>query len=389
MKIFVQMVSYRNDVVATMRDCILNSNNKENLYFGICLQQNEETPPELNHPRIKINRVSFSESKGPSWAMRQAQSFYDGQEYTMLVDSKTRFAKDWDKQLIETLESLDSSKPLITNYPGKFDDSKNERETVSYRPVVYQLIENPLVWPVHMKGITEPVKNNWISSLFFFTKGSHCLECPYDPEIYYNEIESNLTVRSFTHGYDIFSIHKPLLWRDYSSRSMNWDDDTNWWIKDNQSKFRFKSLIGGNLIEYGLGTSRSLKEFELYSGIDFVGKRLHKAAASGAIPPYKFENPEQWENEFQKDYNITARWNKDEIEKCDDYDYWYFSVEDAQEATIFRQDIKPDRDPDLISFKTDYKRLIFKAPWNKVPKKVCIWPVSKTKGWLKKSKFDL
>jgi hypothetical protein len=389
MKIFVQMIAYKNDVVATMRDCILNSSNKENLYFGICLQQDEETPPELNHPRIKVSRVPISQSKGPGWALHQAQSFYDGQDYTMLVDSKSRFSKDWDKELINALESLGSPKPIITNYPSRFEEAKTDRDLIAYRPVMYQLIDNPLVWPVHMKGATEPSKNNWISSLFFFTKGSHCTDCPHDPEIYYHEIEPSLTIRSFTLGYDIFSYHKPIVWRDYAARKMNWDDDQDWWLKNKQSKVTFNNLIQGNLTQYGLGSERSLRDFELYSGIDFVNKTIHKSSSTGVAPPYQFENEDQWKNQFQKDYNIVVKWNINEIEKCDDYDYWYFSVEDEQDGTIFRQDIRPDRDADLISFKNNYKRLIFKAPLNKIPKKVCVWPVSKSKGWLKKTKFEL
>ena len=90
-----------------------------------------------------------------------------------------------------------------------------------------------------------------------------------------------------------------------------------------------------------------------------------------------------------KDYNITVSWDENEIEKCDDYDYWYFSVEDAADQTLHRQDLRMEQDADLIAFKRNFKKIAFRVVGNKVPSKICVWPVSKSKGWLKKSKFDL
>jgi hypothetical protein len=390
MKIFVQMVSYRGEASNAMRDCIENSSNKDNIYFGVCLQQDEQIPPELNHERIKVSKVDWSQSQGPGWALKQAQNFYEGQEYTMLVDSRTRFEKNWDEKLISALESTGSKKPIITNQPGKFDPANGVKEsTVAYRPSVYQLLDSPLVWPINMKNINSIVKNNWISSFFFFTRGSHCIECPYDPDIYYSEIEANITLRSYTAGYDIFSHYEPIVWKDYSQCKMNWQDDSDWWIKDRISKDKLKSLLKGELTEFGLGSSRSLKDFEIYSGIDLANGRINKTTLAGNPPPYKFENETQWESEYQKDYNLIAKWDINEIEKCDDYDYWYFSIEDEQDATLYRYDLRPERDADVFSFKVDFRRVVFKCPWNKTPKKVCVWPVSKSKGWLKKSKFEL
>lgn len=387
MKIFIQMVGYRTNIVETMRNCISNSANKDNLFFGICLQQEDNIPEELNHERIKVHKVNWNESRGPGWALRQAQQFYQGQEYTMLVDSNVKFEKDWDKTLIEALESTNSQKPIITNVPPKNDPNVPKERSISYRPIVYQLIQNPLIWPIPMKGVDQIVPNNWISRLFFFTRGSHCTECPYDPEIYFSEIESNITVRSYTSGYDIFAFHKPIVWQDYSPTKMNWQDDPNWILKDISSKKRLQDLLQGNLKEFNLGSVRSLRDFEIYSGIDLLNKRLNKFESSGS--PYKFENETQWENDYQKDYNIVAKWDVNEIEKCDDYDYWYFSIEDKDENTLYRYDIRPDRDQDIFSFKTNFRRLVFKSQWDKVPSKLCIWPVSKSKGWLKKSKFEL
>lgn len=388
MRIFIQIISYNGDVVSAMKDCVSNALNKDNLFFGVCLQQDQDVPPELKHERIKVLRVAPSESPGPGWALRQAQSFYNGQEYTMLIDSRTRFSKDWDKELIDSLNSL-GSKAIITNQPGNFNATNGDKEmAAAYRPAPYQVTDNVMIWPTHMKGAKEFVQSNWVSSHFFFTRGEHCLECPYDPNLYYSEIEPSITVRSYTLGYDIYSHYKPLVWKDYSSCKMNWQDDQNWWLKDHGSKKRFRDLLENKLEDFSLGAKRTLKDFERYSGIDLLNKRMNKAAL-GYPPPYKFENEKKWESEYQKDYNLIAKWDVDEIEKCEDYDYWYFAIEDEKGEIIYRYDLRPERDADAFSFKTNFKRVVFKCSSDKIPSKLCVWPVSKSKSWLKKSKFDL
>ena len=393
MSIFVQMTSYKNfDVVPTIKDCIGKCSNKEALYFGLCLQQNEPSPPELNHPRIKMSVVPVADSAGPAWARRQAQNFYDGQDYVLQVDSGSRFVQNWDLELIGALSATGSPKPLITNFPNKYNPAADELEqpSVAYKIQVYSIQgQNPASWPSPMKGATAISKACYLNEGFFFTRGEHCKECPYDPAIYASESEASMAVRSFTHGYDFFCHFKPVVWRDYSPRSSNWQDDPSWWLKDRSSKARLKDLLLGSLTEFGLGGARSVRDFELYSGIDMINRRVQRSTVTGIDPPCKYENEDQWNNDCMKDYNITVSWDENEIERCDDYDYWYFSVEDAADQTLHRQDLRMEQDADLIAFKRNFKKIAFRVVGNKVPSKICVWPVSKSKGWLKKSKFDL
>jgi hypothetical protein len=392
MSIFVQIVSYKNfDVVPTVRDCIHKASDKDNLFFGLCLQQDEDTSPELNHPRVKVVRVPPGESRGHGWARHIAQGLYEGQDYTLQVDSGTRFAENWDVELIEAIGRLPSSKPIITNFPGKYDPANGSKEmSVAYKiQPHYMVSESPLTWPAPMKNVTDFMRARYLSENFIFTRGSHCLECRYDPDLYFSEVEASITLRSFTLGYDFFHHFKPLVWRDYSPRLMHWNDDPDWWLKDRASKKRFAEMLEGRLSDFRLGEARSLRDFELYSGLDFLGRKIQRDAIGGMEPPCKYENEEQWNKSYMKDYSITVNWDSNEIERCDDYDYWYFSVEDENDQTISRQDLRPDRDGDIMAFKSNFKKISFKSQENRLPKKICVWPVSKSKGWLKKSKFDL
>jgi hypothetical protein len=394
MSVFVHLVGYGNsDVVQTIRDCIENSADKSNLHFGVCLQQDEDIPSEIVHPRIKVHRVPRLESRGPGWARSVAQAFYDGQDYQMQINSWSRFAEGWDEKLISALGQTGSSKPLITNYPNKYNKSTNEKEQpdTAYRSQIYQIFnDTPMAWPAPMKGIATIVPSKWINENFFFSRGSHCADVKADPELYYSELESSVTVRSFCAGYDMFNHFVPIVWKNYEQIQRNWNEDPEWWLKDNASKKRMGMILDGIVGgEFGLSSFRSLRDFELYSGVDLKNKRLQKSTVSGENPPCKYENEEQWEGEYLKDHALMATWNTDEIERCDDYDYWYFAVEDEAGNAINRQDLRQDYDADLLQFKSNFKKIYFKAPSNAVPKSIAIQPVSKSKGWLKKVKFDL
>lgn len=393
MSIFVQIVGYKGfDVLPTVRDCIEKSKDRDSLHFGIVLQQDEEISPVLVHERIKVERVSIAESLGHGWARRKAQAMYGGQDYTLQIDAGCRMAPNWDEGLIQALKMTGSQRPIVTNPSNKFNVEKNELEfpDVSYKSQAFQFFaETPYFWPVALKNIVAMQRARNISDHFFFAEGRHCTECPYDPELYFSEIESALSVRSFTLGYDIFHHFRPFVFRNYSPRTMNWNDDQDWWLKDRRSKERFVDLVEGRLAEFGLGSVRSLREWELYSGVDYKGRRLQKDAISGIEPPCNFQNDEKWESDYMKDHSIVAAWDASKIEDSEDYDYWLFAVEDETGAVIHRQDLRWERDRPLLEKKLAAKKIFFKSVANRKPSKLLIQPFSKSKGALSQVKFDI
>lgn len=392
MSIFVQIVAYKNfEVIHTVRDCIEKAKDKDGLYFGLCLQQDEDVLPELNHARIKAERVAAKESRGHGWARSRAQSFYEGQDFTLQIESGCRFADGWDEQLINAVKTVGSERAIITNPANKLNPANQEREfpDVAYKAQCYQfLLDTPSFWPVALKNVNAIQRARNVSDHFFFTQGRHCTEVVYDPALYYSEVESALSLRSFTHGYDLFHHFKPMVFRNYTPRPMNWNDDADWWIKDRESKNRFSLLIGGNS-EFGLGSARSPKDFELYSGIDYVGRRLQKETSSGSEPPCKFEDEAKWEASYMKDFSIVATWDPSRVEASEDYDYWAFTIEDSSSTVINRQDLRWERDKELLEKKVSNKRISFKASNGKVPTKVGIQPFSKSRGALSKTLFDI
>lgn len=387
MSIFVQIASYRGfDLVETVRDCVDKAKNKESLFFGIALHQDENVPVELMGPNLRTFRFHASEKISHGAARRRCQQMYAGEDYVLQVDSGMRFADNWDEELVSSLNRL-GDKAIITNYPSKLGANGDKESTVSYKPQVYQFIsEAPAVWPAPIKNVPDILKGRYIMDAFFFARGSHSRDCLYNQDIYYTELDAFITLLSYTKGYDIFHHNKPIVWKNYEKRPASWESDPEWWLKQQASRGILSDMAKKKI---GLGDVRTLRDFEIFSGLDFENRRIQKDAASASDPPCKYENDAQWNSSYMRDHSITVSWNTDEIERCDDYDYWYFSIEDESGATLMRQDVRVEREASIMEFKTNYKKVFFKAPADKVPKMVCIWPASKSKGWLKKSKFPI
>lgn len=356
------------------------------LRFGVVLQQDEDVPQELNLPNVSVQRFSVAESRGHGWARSIAQSMYSGEDYTLQIDSGTRLAQGWDSILIEALRSTGSAKPIVGNCPNKFNPDNGEMEVPgsSYRLTPHMFFENvPSCWAAPMKGTTQIVPARLLGENFFFTLGSHCRECPYDPLFYWSELDSALTIKSFTSGYDLFNHFVPVAWMNYGGRPRHWDDHQDWWPLARFSASRFASLLAGD----GLGQARTLDDYRKYSGFDFVGRRVHREVYAGRNPPMGYVDEASWEKAMSKDYSFTVSWSVDDIERCDDYDHWQFSVEDAAGNEMLRYDLRPDREAQTMEFKTNWRRVALKAFDGRIPTTFSICPVSKSKGQLKKSRW--
>jgi hypothetical protein len=385
MSIFVNLVSYRNfDTVPTVLDLVNKASDKSGLKFGVVLQQDEDTPAELNLPNISVRKFSVAESRGHGWARSVAQSMYSSEDYLLQVDSGMRFAEGWDKTLLDAMKTSGKNKPIISNYPNKLtDNGEMEVKDVAYRLAPHMFIHAaPSCWASPLKGIKSLVPSRIISDNFMFTLGIHSRECSYDPLLYWNEVDCAVSAKSFFLGYDFFNHFIPVAWRNYSKRPQHWNDHSNWWLRAKESEGALMDVLANS------GT-KSLEDYQRYSGLDFKNRRIHKDVLANKNPPTEYTDELSWEKAMSKDYSITASWDINEIEKCDDYDYWYFAIEDEAGNNIVRQDIRHERDKPTLEFKINYRRVFMRVMDNKKPKTLCIWPLSKSKGWLKKSKFPL
>ena len=88
MSIFIQIASYRDpELIPTLKNCLENAKNPENLVFGICRQYHpDDTFDNLSEyekdNRFRIINVLYNEAKGVCWARNQVQQLYNGEDYT-------------------------------------------------------------------------------------------------------------------------------------------------------------------------------------------------------------------------------------------------------------------------------------------------------------------
>jgi len=142
---------------------------------------------------------------------------------------------------------------------------------------------------------------------------------------------------------------------------------------------------GEDITGYGLGDVRSHRDYELYAGIDFAQRRLHAETLAGKEPPCTYVNEEQWKWAFVLDHKLEMKWKADDIEPCDDYKFIYFGIEDHLGNVLHRYDASHESDETLL--KTTRKEVAFRA--SSKPAKLVVWPVSHSRGWLKKVVYDL
>ena len=402
--IFISIASYRDsELLPTLRNCLANAKNPKQLRFGICWQYDDtESLAEFTtDSRFKFIKVPYEKSKGTCWARNLIQDLYDGETYYLQLDSHHRFSEDWDVTLIKMLKSLKKKghkKPLLTSYlPGFFpktDPVGRVNEVWSLEFDRY-LPEGPIFIKPHTikdwNKLKSPIPSRFLSGHFIFTLGQWAKEVRYDPHFYFHGEEPSLAARSFTHGYDLFHPHKIVCWHEYTrkGRTKQWDDDKDWVSKNNVSHSKNRKLFSmdGEVSDidfgvYGFGTERTLKEYEIYSGLRFSRRAVQQYTLDKHYPPNPtiYETDEEWEASFATIFKHCIDVGYDSVPE-DDYEFWVVAFHDENDETIHRQDAdiheinRMKNDPDGYckvwrEFQTTHK-----------PKYWVVWPFSKSKGW--------
>jgi hypothetical protein len=119
----------------------------------------------------------------------------------------------------------------------------------------------------NFSSLYHPIPGRFIAAGFIFTQGIFCNEVPYDPQLYFNGEETNLAVRAFSNGYDIFHPHRTLLFHYYTrSKSKKHWNDLEWEQLNTKSSERIKKLLNNytshELGEFGMGSVRNLNDYE-------------------------------------------------------------------------------------------------------------------------------
>jgi hypothetical protein len=303
--IFVSIASYCDPMLPWTLDCCLAAARyPENLRFGLCWQYDPSVPVDLTRfksdGRFRFAEYDCRESEGGSWARSIAQQFWEGETYSLQIDSHMMLAPHWDENLIRMMRAYPADKPLITMIAPLFwFDEVGRVRAESHLGIRTTKIDDwqeawgwsPwFVWAD--RNTRHPARSRFLSGQFVFTLGAWTDEVRQDPEHYYWGEEFALSVRSYTHGYDLFLPDEIVVWHmrhlDGPPRR-HWEHGEDVIARKNRVAFeRFRKLVYSNkhsdLGRYGLGTSRSLADYERFAGMDLANKRAHPDVYLGLAP---------------------------------------------------------------------------------------------------------
>src|SRR5205814_1919089 len=125
-RIFVRVAAYRDpECQWTVRDLFAKAAHPERVYVGVCWQYlpsvDPPTFPVTSYAdHVRFTRVLAGDSRGVCWARRETEKLWRGEEYTLQVDSHSRFVQAWDRLALEELEACPSDKPVLSSTPAPY-----------------------------------------------------------------------------------------------------------------------------------------------------------------------------------------------------------------------------------------------------------------------------
>lgn len=369
-RIFVQIASYRDpECQWTVKDLFEKAAHPERIFVGICWQFDPEEDAhcfEIEPPlpdQVRVDPYNHQESKGVCWARSRTQALWEGEEYTLMIDSHMRFVEGWDDKMIAELDACESPKPVITCHPASYTPPNNLQENPKNTILRAHMYASD--GDIRFKGEfldktpDKPLNGAFIAAGFIFAKADIIREVPYDPYLYFNQEEVSLAARFYTWGWDVFSSKSILLYHYYNTpkpdaktRPLHWQDNKKWRDMQDKSRQRLDHLFGVkpatdpeaviDLPKYALGPKRTLKQFIEYSGLDvqkkvalerglrceFI-KDLRKYKTNPVFIPELDKETRKWPEEPAEAASVAApiAWNvsstvvKDRMLKCIERSY--------------------------------------------------------------------
>lgn len=319
MSLFISIASYCDPVLAfTVQRAYAQARWPEALHFGIV----DQSPASMHlgaiagvpSAQIDCLHIDPREARGACWARALAMTLYDGQDWFLQIDSHMDFEPGWDATLIAQAERIARRQPrfVISSYPNAFvfEGGRPVHLPATARVLAHVLrpdaqfeAHNPL-----LRFLAQAVELPGVDLVSGFHVGAGCLfapqlyarHFPYDPHLYFQGEEQALSVRLFTHGWDIFHMAGLPLYHLYNdgsgARRLHWhtEDDRerrlSWVALQQRSVQRVDRLLSAaghqaDFGPYGLGDVRSLQAYAQFSGIDYLRRTIDPKARRGPWNP--------------------------------------------------------------------------------------------------------
>lgn len=306
--IFVSIASYRDrECQHTLKDLFEKAKNPKNIKVAVLWQIDKEADKDCFEIDVPFSEniiqqfVDYRDSKGVCWARNEILKCITNEQFVLQIDSHMRFERNWDEMLLDMFMMLKAHgvpKPLITQYAPGYDlsgkrDNRLYTNTLTFHEGCYRVEA-----VVYEGSVHSPIAGAYISGHFIFVESEAFKDVPYDPYQFYMGEEVSLSLRFWTHGYDIFHPHKIILYHLYNTQTSQTVSRPDFYkeIKqaansDYMAKWRTNFLMNvvnhtpdnnrQDLKKFGLGSERSIHEFEMYAGICFKAQTQLPRAKAG------------------------------------------------------------------------------------------------------------
>ena len=301
--IFVQIASYRDpECQHTVHDLFDKAAKPGRIKVGICWQFDPLEDKDCFRVKTRENQVvtasyHWREGQGVCWARHQVQKLWQGEPYTLMIDSHMRFTHGWDEALLVELERCPADNPLLTGSPASYKPpnqlSSNLLPTVRRAQLFNAAGEIRFRGSLLQSKADHPLNGAFIAAGFIFASSRIITEVPYDPYLYFNHEEISLALRFFTHGWDVFHPTRQFLYHYYRDPNIPSDrplhnTDLNIRAINKRSLTRYRHLTGQTVTQdsevllelerYDLGRTRTQEDFEDYSGLNFKTRTASEKA---------------------------------------------------------------------------------------------------------------
>ena len=308
--IFVSIASYRDRMCSrTLSSLYAEAKNPSRVFVGIC-QQNDhaidtdcvlgvdlesELFQEWVVSNVRILRIPNDQAQGPTFARYYCSLLYNQEDFFFQIDSHSLFTKYWDERLITMIDDLQFKynipKPVISHYCDIYQNYSSEPLNGTVTTMTSMgLEENHMIFFLgaeYLPTLSHPRVGAFISGQMFFCSGEFLKELPFDPflpDLFFGE-EILLTLRFYTHGYDIFTPNQNIIYHSYTR-----EKEPKYWvdkrIEYGDSIYKTKYLVGmidtksfnpsiirndkvrQSIDVYGMGNQRSVSQYWNWIGLN-------------------------------------------------------------------------------------------------------------------------
>ena len=416
--ILLHLPAYRDpELIPTIEDALAMAEYPERIHFGIFRQYNpddgfDDLSEYKDDPRFKIEEIHYTKAKGLPYARALINdNLLTDEDFVCQLDSHHRFTENWDTTLINWYDELvdDGYNPVIGGYSPLYNPFNDPEERVQ-EPWMSQaacfypfgtIFIRPGAVP-NWQNLKKPYPARFLSGHFAFGSNKWARDVRHDPNIFFAGEEINLTVRTFTNGYDLFHPHRVVIWhatmREERSGKLVWDDQSRkgsrqWIDQQDSARAKIRQLLrvednGFDMSGYDLGTVRTLRDYEKYAGIHFKKKSFQKYTSENGVPPNPvIENEEEWENSFMFSFYHLVDVTVDKL-SGKDYNFILVAFDDENGIGINNKYIEGSM---LTEYLNNNKPIHYEEMFmtDKKPTKVVYWGHSEKRGWAEKYEEQL